>query len=561
MRTAVRTYRVTLPGGIEREVPEGTPASDLAPEFTGAGMPVVACRFNNKISSLDRPVDRDATIDFIDLSSQDGSLIYRRSLTFILLRAVDELFPSLHVYINHSLKNAYYGEFYGDDLNGGKPVQFAPTDIARIKARMAEIVARDEPITRREVSIEEAKDIFEKARLKDKVELLAYRAEGPISVYTSGGVTNHFYGQLLPSTGHLKKFDLDLQPPGFVLVFPPHGKPNEIHEYHHEERIFAVIQEFESWSRILGVRTLAHLNKLVDTREINEYILVAEALHEKKLGHLADEIVAHTRQPRIILLSGLSSSGKTTTVKRLSIQLRVNGLKPLVIGLDDFFVERDRTPRDEYGELDFESFGAIDVDLLQDVVRRLIAGEEVALPKFDFVKGHPEPGHVVRLAKGQHLILEGIHALNPGLLPQVPDGLKFKIYISPLTHLNIDDHNRISTSDSRLIRRMVRDSRYRGYDGIATLSRWPSVRRGEQKNIFPYQNEADFIFNSSLPYEVLVLKHHAMQVLQQVPREHPVYSEAARLAKFLSYFRDIKPDIVPRHSLLREFIGGSSFKY
>ncbi|HNM47461.1 MAG TPA: nucleoside kinase, partial [Candidatus Sumerlaeota bacterium] len=305
----------------------------------------------------------------------------------------------------------------------------------------------------------------------------------------------------------------------------------------------------------------ADVNQLVDTKKINEYVLVAEALHEKKLARIADMITEHPRHPRIILLSGPSSSGKTTTVKRLSVQLRVNGMRPLVIGLDDFFVERERTPKDETGEYDFESFQAIDVALLQDCVRKILRNGEVRLPHFDFIQGKPVPGELVQLQPGQPLILEGIHALNPDLLPEIPDGLKFKIFISPLTHLNIDDHNRIGSGDTRLIRRLVRDSRYRGYDGVATLTRWPSVRRGEEKNILPYQDNADIIFNSSLPYEVLILKQHAMQVLQNVPREHPIYSEAARLIKFMSYYRNINPDIVPRHSLLREFIGGSSFKY
>jgi uridine kinase len=262
-----------------------------------------------------------------------------------------------------------------------------------------------------------------------------------------------------------------------------------------------------------------------------------------------------------VLLSGPSSSGKTTTVKRLSIQLRVNGRRALVIGLDDFFVEREKTPKDEKGEYDFEAFGAIDVAALQRTVRGLLEGREVALPKFDFIQGKPVEGHRVRLEKDQILILEGIHGLNPNLLPAFPDGMKYKIYISPLTHLNVDDHNRIASSDARLIRRLVRDSRYRGYTAIQTLGRWPSVRRGEERNIFPYQSEADSIINSALPYEICVLRQFAVPLLQEVPRDNPLFSEAARLLKFMSYFRNIRQEIVPRHSILREFIGGSSFKY
>lgn len=556
-----KTYEVTLPNGEERDVPGGTKVSTLLPNKTPNGQPVIAIRFNNKIASLDRPIDRDGKIGFIDLKDRDGSLIYRRSLTFVLIRAITELFPRLKVYINHSLNSGYYGEVYSETHGEERPQLLAERDVVRIKERMQQIIDANEPFIREEVPVSEAIKRFAEAGLNDKVELLRFRTDEMTSIYHSGDMINHFYGQLLPSTGHLTLFDLKLCDPGFVLLFPPHGRPNEMPEYHHEERLFEVFQEYEQWMRILGVRTVAHLNRLIDTRETNEYVLIAEALHEKKIARLADLICEHRRKPRVILLSGPSASGKTTTVKRLSIQLRVNGLRPLIIGLDDFFVKREETPRDEYGELDFEAFGAINRDLLQDCVRRLLDGEEVSLPKFDFVKGEPVPGERVQLLKDQPLILEGIHALNPGLIPTIPDGSKFKIYISPLTHLNIDDHNRIASSDARLIRRMVRDASYRGYDGVATLTRWPSVRRGEERNIFPYQNEADFVFNSSLPYELCALRKYAEPVLQSVPREHEIYSESARLLKFMSYFQEIDTDLVPRHSLLREFIGGSRFRY
>lgn len=550
-----------LPDGAVKEVQDGTSVGTLVPERFPNEAPIIAARFNNKVSSLSRPIDKDGALDFVDLASRDGGLIYRRSLTFLLIRAVHELFPHLKVYINHSLNRGYYGEIYDPSLDEETPLPLDETDLQRILARMRELVEADEPFERTEMTVGEARRLFAEAGLADKVELLAGRDKETTSVYHCGPIINHFYGQLLPSTGYLRQFDLKLCEPGFVLLFPPHGKPDEMPVYIHEPKIFSVFQEYEQWSRILGVRTVAHLNTLVDSREINEYVLIAEALHEKKIARLADEIKERGRRATIVLLSGPSASGKTTTVKRLSIQLRVNGLRPLVIGLDDFFVERERTPRDESGEYDFESFHAIDVELLQGTIRQILHGGEVHLPKFDFHQGRPVPGRRVRLLPGQPLILEGIHALNPNLLPTIPDGLKFKIYISPLTHLNIDDHNRIASSDARLIRRMVRDSRYRGYDGVATLTRWPSVRRGEERNIFPYQNEADFIFNSALPYEVCVLRQYAEPVLEGVPREHEIYSEAARLLKFMSYFKPIKADIVPRHSLLREFIGGSSFKY
>lgn len=553
---------IHLPEEKTAQVESGTLARALVPRESRNGLPIVGIRFDNKVASLDRPLDRDGHLDFIDLTSRDGGLIYRRSLTFLLIRAIHDIFPDLKVYINHSLNRGYYGEVYNELLDPGKPIVLADTDFDRIRAHMRRIVEEDAPIVRSEVAIRDAITQFAAAGLDDKVELLQYRDPGErISVYKCGDQINHFYGQLVPSTGYLKVFDLVKCDPGFVLLFPPHGKPDVLPAYEHEDRMFAVYQEYERWSRILGVRTVAHLNSLIQEKRVKEYVLIAEALHEKKLGHIADTILHHERQPRIILLSGPSASGKTTSVKRLSIQMRINGFRPLVLGLDDFFVAREDTPKDEEGEFDFEAFGAIDVSLLQETVNRLLRGEEVAVPKFDFIAGRPVPGHKVRLEKGQPLILEGIHALNPGLLPSIPDGMKFKIYISPLTHLNIDDHNRMASSDARLIRRMVRDSRYRGYDALATLGRWPSVRRGEEKNIFPYQNRADVIFNSSLPFEVCVLKQFAVPVLKEVPREHELHSEAAKLLKFMSYFHEIKTDFVPRHSLLREFIGGSTFKY
>lgn len=554
--------KITLPDGEVRTVEAGNTARSLAPEVSPNGLPIVGIRFNNKVASLDRPLDRDGKLDFIDLTSRDGGLIYRRSLTFLLIRAVQDLFPDLKVYINHSLNKGYYGEIYNENLDPDMPIHLAESDFKRIRVRMEELVAEDIPFERTEVSIGEAIDRFREAGLADKVELLQHRDKDElISIYRCGNILNHFYGQLVPSTGYLKKFDVVSCTPGFVLLFPPHGKHDHLPEYHHEDRMFSVYQEYERWSRILGVRTVAHLNSLIVEKRVKEYVLIAEALHEKKLGQIADQILNHPHHPRIILLSGPSASGKTTSVKRLSIQLRINGFRPLVLGLDDFFVAREDTPKDENGEYDFEAFLAIDVPLLQDTVSRLLRGEEVATPKFDFIQGRPVPGHTVKLEKGQPLILEGIHALNPGLLPSIPDGMKFKIYISPMTHLNIDDHNRMASSDARLIRRMVRDSRYRGYDAIATLGRWPSVRRGEERNIFPYQNNADVIFNSSLPFEVCVLKQFAVPVLKEVPREHELHSEAAKLLKFMSYFQEIKTDFVPRHSLLREFIGGSTFKY
>jgi uridine kinase len=556
------TYAVTLPGGNKVHVKRGTKLrdalelSDEPPSSTS-----IAASWNNKVTSLERGVETDGVVEAIDLHSRDGGLIFRRSLTFVLIRAVSELFPDLKVYINHSLNGGYYGEVYDAHLNPGEPVLLVESDFARIKERMNQIIAADEPFERLDVSREEALKIFAERAMDDKVSLLEYRTDEKVSLYKFGNLVNHFYGQLATSSGMLTPFELHPCWPGFVLGFPPHGKPGSIPEYHHNAKLFEVYQEYERWSRILGLRTVAQLNSIVEARQIKEYVLIAEALHEKKLAQLADRISTSKTKPRIVLISGPSASGKTTTVKRLSVQLRVNGMKPLVVSLDNFFVPREQTPRDANGDYDFESFDAIDVARLQQVVRDLIHGDETEIPHFDFQAGRATSGTKVRLAPGEPLILEGIHGLNHRLLPTIPDGLKFKIYVSPLTHLNVDDHNRIASSDVRLIRRMVRDARYRGYTALDTIKRWPSVRRGEERNIFPYQEQAEAVFNSALHYELSLMRPLAMPLLKEIGREHPEFREASRLLKFLSYIREIKTDDVPRHSLLREFIGGSSFKY
>ncbi|MDX2175165.1 MAG: nucleoside kinase [Candidatus Sumerlaeia bacterium] len=557
-----QTVEIKLPEGKTVSVQAGTQLGKiLADGGVQAPATIVAAAWNNKVAPLSRQVRRSGTLSAIDLTMRDGSLIFRRSLTFVLIRAVKELFPDLKIYINHSLNRGYYGEAYDERLRPDEPVELAPSDLAAILQRMKEIVERDEPFERLDLPREEAIELFRARAMDDKVSLLEFRTDEQVSVYRSGPLVNHFYGQLVPSTGCLKPFDLKACAPGFVLLFPKHSEPGELPEYRHDPKMFAVFQEYERWSRILGVRTVAQLNRLVEAQEMREFVLISEALHEKKLAYLADMIVGSHLKPRIILLSGPSASGKTTTVKRLSIQLRVLGLRPLVISLDDFFVSREETPRDANGDYDFEAFEAIDVNKLQQAVRDLLHGDEAEIPHFDFQAGRAVGGRRVRLQKGQPLILEGIHGLNHRLLPTIPDALKFKIYVSPLTHLNVDDHNRISSSDIRLMRRMVRDAQFRGYTALDTMRRWASVRRGEERNIFPYQGQADYIFNSSLHYELTVLRGLAMPLLQAVERSEPEFMEASRLIKFLSYFKEIKKDWVPRHSLLREFVGGSSFKY
>ncbi len=557
-----RMVRIQLPDGKNLRVPRDTPAGKvIADAGLTAPLPIVAVRYRNKVTSLQRPLDQSGPLVPIHLGTRDGSLISRRSLVFVLIAAATELFPDMRVYINHSLDQGYYGELYCEQYRGDGAVGLSPADVQAIEKRMHEIIDANEPIERREYPLAKAIEIFRKADMMDKVELLKYAHAETVSIYSLCGRINHFYGQLAPSTGCLSAFELKHMHPGFVLRFGRSSNPHELPVSREQEKMFGVLREYERWMNILDWRTVPQLNTLIDSNRVREYVLIAEALHEKRIANIADMITNHPRQPKIILLAGPSASGKTTTVKRLSIQLRVNGHRPVVIGLDDFFVDRDHTPRDENGELDFEAFQAIDVVGLQDTVRALLRGERVRIPKFNFAKGRGFPGEELQLEENNLIILEGIHGLNDELLPTIPDGLKFKIYASPLTHLNIDDHNRISSADARLIRRMVRDFNYRGHDAVDTLLRWPSVRRGEEKNIFPYQENADAIFNSALPYEIAALKRYAVPVLKRVKPTHPEYAEAARLIKFLSYFHDIQGDYVPRHSLLREFIGGSCFTY
>lgn len=556
------TVRVTLPGGKALKVPRGTPAIEVLKQIEPTSKyPMVAARFRNKVTSLTRPLDKPGELEGVHLDSADGNMIYSRSLTFVLIRAVGELFPGLRVHINHSLNRGYYAELYQKDGILGDVIPLNEKDVKAIARRMRDIIAHDEPIVREEHSVEKAIALFRAAGHMDKVELLKYAPPGSVSVYRLGGEVNHFYGQLAPSTGCLKVFELVAELPGLVLRFPDAAKPYEIPGHQTYEKMREVLREYEQWMRVLDWRTVAQLNALIDSNRVREYVLIAEALHEKRIAGIADMIRNHPRRPRIVLLSGPSSSGKTTSTKRLALQLRVLGYRPVVIELDDFFVDREKTPKDATGEYDFEALQAIDIPRLQDCVRRLLKGEQVRLPKFSFKEGRSLDGQTVVLGEKDLLILEGIHALNDELMPAIPDGLKFKIYASPLTHLNIDDHNRISSSDARLIRRLVRDFNHRGYDAVDTIRRWPSVRRGERRNIFPYQENADVIFNSALPYELAALKPYALPVLSRVKPTAPEYAEAARLVKFLGYFRPLDHEFVPRHSLLREFIGGSCFTY
>ncbi len=525
--------------------------------------PIVAANYCNQVVSLNHELTKNGPLVPVHLGTTDGALIARRTLIFLLYVAVRELFPALHLRVSHSLDYGYFVQLFMRTPNNpeGDEVQISPKDLKTIETRMRLLIAEDLPIERQYMSLAAAQEYFREAGNPDKAELMEYTDKEMISLYSLRGFSNHFYGLLSPTTAGVTAFEIKGLAQGLNLRFARTAKPTEIPPNHAGRKIFNVLEEHDEWMRILNFHSVARLNRLIKNKKVREYILIAEALQEKRLARIADEIIQHPRKPKIVLLAGPSASGKTTSTKKLSIQLRVVGKNPVVIEMDNFFVDRDKTPKDEFGEYDFESFETIDRPKLQDCVERLLMGEEVQIPRFNFKEGRSEPGEFLKLPDDAILILEGIHGLNTELLPTIPDGMTYKIYVSPMTHLSIDDHNRISSSDARLLRRLVRDIEARGHSPLETISRWPSVRRGEERNIFPYQENADAIFNSALPYEIAALKPYALEALKNITEDHPEMAEAARLISFLSYFLTLDSDCIPQHSLLREFIGGSCFNY
>ncbi len=522
---------------------------DLKTEY-----PVIAARVNNKVRELKSPLEKDGRLAFVTMDTRDGMSVYRRSLTFIMIRAAREVFDNSRVYIRHSLSKGYYSEI---DL--GRPLEYHDLEI--LEKRMRELVEADEPFIRQEIKVEEALSLFEQDGQDDKVGILKYRTEDTVSIYRLGDFIDYFYGCLAPGTGVISRFELRYYPPGFILRFPLDSDPSEIPPFEEQKKMAEIFREHVQWGTIMGIDKVGLMNRIVERKESRRVTRIAEALHEKKTAQIADMIAAKVTCPRLILISGPSGSGKTTFSKRLAIQMSVNGLKNVTLSLDNYFLDREETPRDETGEYDFEAPDALDLDLLNSQLLDLIAGKEVKIPRFSFKPGRRVGSRRFRLEPGQILILEGIHALNPSVTPSIPSIMKFEIYVSALAQLNIDNHNRVPTTDTRKLRRIVRDNLFRGYNALDTLMRWESIRRGEDLYIFPYQEEADVMFNSSLVYELCVLKTYAEKLLRQITDDVQEYAEARRLLRFLSYFLEVPSDEVPRNSILREFIGGSIFKY
>ncbi len=513
---------------------------------------IVAAKVNNNLRELNYILNEDSTLEFIDITSADGQRIYKRSLAFIFIRSAMEILEGCRVSVEHSLSKGLYCE-----IHYKRPIN--EKDVEAIENRMREIVEEDIEFEKSSIPKEEAKKIFRKFGMEAKEKLLKYRDEDNINIYSCGWLKNYFYGYMVPSTGYLKKFKLKYQMPGVVIQYPTTDKPNEIPKFIKQPKLSSIFKEAENWGNILNVGYVANLNDIIENNKYPELIRIAEALHEKKIAQIADMITESDK--RLVLIAGPSSSGKTTFAQRLMIQLRVNGLDPITLSTDDYFVDRENTPMDENGEYDFEALEAVDLNLFNDQLTKLIQGQEVHVPTFNFVKGKKEyKGKILQITSKQPIIIEGIHGLNERLTENISHDKKFKIYISALTQLNIDDHNRIPTTDTRLIRRIVRDSKYRGHSALNTIKLWPSVRRGEERNIFPYQEEADVMFNSALIYELAVLKKYAEPLLKEVSEKDAEYSEAKRLLKFLSYFKSIdKDNYIPQTSILKEFIGGSCF--
>lgn len=518
--------------------------------------PILGAMVNNSLKELNYEVYSPKTIRFIDISNSAGMRMYQRSLFFVLQKAVKELTPGSSVRFEHSVSKGFYCEIDGCNQSLELPLIF------NIGDKMREIINEDIPFRRDKILTSDIVEVFEKMGFYEKAKLFRTRPKLYTSIYYLGDSADYFFGSLVPSTGYLKVFDLVKYYNGMLLRIPKRSNPSEVEDIEIQNQMFEIFQEHKDWVEILGVGSVAAINEQVQKGFSSELIKISEALHEKKVAQIADKIYSHRDKVRVVLISGPSSSGKTTFAKRLSIQLKVSGLKPYTISLDNYFVDRDNTPKDENGDFDFESINALDVKSFNNDLLKLLNGERVELPKFSFEKGQRfYDGTFLKIDPNGIIVIEGIHALTPELTPLIPAEKKYKIYVSALTSLSFDGINRIPTTDNRLIRRIVRDFKYRGYSALETIRRWESVRRGEDKNIFPYQEHADVMFNSSLLYELSVLKNYVEPILYELPSTEPEYAEAVRLQKFLSYFTPISYEEVPPTSILREFLGGSTFSY
>ena len=536
-------------------VPIGSTLEEIYEQF-GIEMTYgpVSAKVNNKVEGMHYRVYNRKDVEFLDLTTSSGLRTYTRTLFFVLCKAVSELYPGGHVIIDIPVSNGYFC-----DLQIGREV--SAFDVDSIKKRMKEIIDAKMPVKRKERTTEEAIKLFRERGAESKVKLMESLGRLYTIFYEIDGYYDYFYGTLLTNTSKLHLFDLVKYYDGMLLRIPSISDPGQLGELVRQDKMFEIFKEHHRWQDILNLRTIGDLNEAVAKGMTASLINVSEALQENKIVRIAQQI-AEKKTVKMVLIAGPSSSGKTTTCKRLSIQLLANGLRPIGISLDDYFVDRENTPKDEKGDYDFESLYALNIPMLNEQLNALLAGKEVELPKYNFQTGKSEKsGRMLQLKGNEVLVVEGIHALNPELTAQVPEEQKYRVYASALTTLLIDDHNYIPTTDNRLLRRIVRDFKYRGVNAQETIRRWPSVRAGENKWIFPYQENADAMFNSAMLFELAAIKQQAEPLLEQVPENSNEYSEAYRLLKFLKYLNPIPYQQVPSTSLLREFLGGSSFKY
>lgn len=546
---------ITFPSGKTEQVPFDTPISNLLQYFEPTNDEILAVRINNEICSIDSNVEINCKLEPIFKNTKDGANVYRRSLCLLLATAAHNLFPSSHLLVGHSLG---YGYYY--TLDTGTPI--TQEQITSLENEMQRLVQQDLPVTTKTISYEDAIKLFEELNLTETRKQLNYIAPQKIRINCIDNFSDMYFGPLVRSTGTLKVFSLMKYGEGFLLRFPRSSDHSKLTTFVDQPILFGIYKKYKQWGKQIGVTSAASLNELINNRKIEEFIDITETFQQKCIADIADQIAA-SKKVKVILIAGPSSSGKTTTSKKLALELRAIGYKPKVISLDCYYVGRDRNPKDENGNYDYECLEALDIPLLNQNLMDLFEGKEVIIPSYDFNEGVPyfEEKNKMKLDANDILIMEGIHGLNDKLTPLIPNELKFKIYLSALTQLNLDNHNRISTSDNRLIRRIVRDARFRGKSAATTISMWPSVHKGEELHIFPFQNNADAILNTALDYELSVLKIYAEPLLRCVNPTQPEYAEACQLLNFLNNFAPIPPTAVPSRSIIREFIGGSAFKY
>ena len=548
-----KDIEVHLPDGRVLSGPRGAKVGDFLSvlEFDAQ---VVAAIINGDLRELTHPIVMDSRVSPVTMSAADGARIYRRSLTFLLEMAFTDLFPEAILFVDHSVASGgYYCQVRGRST-------LSESELDSLKVHMQKLVESDQPFERREIPIRDAIEYFHSRGYEDKVRLLSYRQKNYLTLYRLGERMDYHHGYMVPSTGYLKWFDLVFTEGGFTLRYPRRHKPNELLPMPEYPRLLGTFLQYGDWLAKLGIENVGSLNNAIQSGRSDQVVLVSEAFHENNLARIATQIVDQLEHARLILIAGPSSAGKTTTSRRLTVQLLALGVSPFPLELDNYFLDRGKTPLGEDGKPDFESIEALDLPLLAEHLSHLIGREEVQLPRYNFKTGMSEEGELIRLRQGQPIILEGIHGMDPRLIPESLSGEAFRIYVSPLTQLNLDRHNRVSTTDTRLIRRIVRDARERGYTAAQTIDRWEAVRRGEKRHIFPFQENANVMFNSALAYELAALKPFAEPLLRQVPHGTPEYIEAKRLLAFLEWFLPLDINLVPGTSIVREFLGGSILK-